>query len=168
MADYDQAIQRNARMVPAYAGRARTRYAKADLDGAIADYDQALRINPKAVAFYIDRGNVRRRKGDVEHAIADFAEAIRVDPTFAGAFISRGLALESRGDREHARADYQAVLALPPRGDPGKRIQDSARARLANLAAAEQAAPAAIRASTPQLNSVVTAMAPATRSSLIS
>jgi hypothetical protein len=45
--------------------------------------------------------------------------------------------LEHKGDREQARADYEAVLALPANGDQGRRMQDTARARLANLAAAE-------------------------------
>jgi len=149
MTAYEQAIARNPKLVSAYAGRARARYAKADLEGAIADYDQALKINPKATMFYLDRGNVWRRKGDMDRAIADFSEAIRADPTFAGALVNRGLALESKGERERARADYEAVLALPPKGDPGKRIQDAARARLANLGPSEHAQPTRVAATQP-------------------
>ena len=137
IADYDLAIVRDGGLVAAFGGRARARFAKGDADGALADYDQALRLNPRAVLFYVDRGNVWRRKGDIDRAIADFGEAIRVDPTFASAFISRGLAREHKGDREQAWSDYEAVLALTPRGEPGKRMQDTARARLANLGAGE-------------------------------
>jgi Flp pilus assembly protein TadD len=137
IADYDLALVRDGGLVAAFGGRARARFAKGDPDGALADYDQALRLNPRAVLFYVDRGNVWRRKGDIDRAIADFSEAIRVDPALASAFISRGLAREHKGDREQARSDYEAVLALTPRGEPGKRMQDTARARLASLGAGE-------------------------------
>jgi tetratricopeptide (TPR) repeat protein len=141
ISDFDQAMSRNPRLPGAYGGRAKARYAKGDFEGAIADYDQALRINPKAAMLYLDRGNVWRRKGDIDRAIADFSEAIRVDPAFAGALISRGLALEAKGERALARADYEAVVALPPKGENGKRIQDTARARLANLGLVERGQP---------------------------
>jgi len=80
-------------------------------------------------------------RGDIDRAIADFSEAIRLDPAFAGALISRGLALEHKGELEQARADYETVLALTPRGEPGRRIQDTARTRLTNLAPQTTAAP---------------------------
>lgn len=143
IADFDMAIGRDAGLVAAYGGRARARFATGNVDAALADYDQALRLNPRAILFYVDRGNVWRRKGDIDRAIADYSEAIRLDQAFAGAFISRGLALEHKGERERARADYETVLAMPPRGEPGRRMQDTARARIASLGAADPAAPAA-------------------------
>jgi tetratricopeptide (TPR) repeat protein len=160
IADFDTAIGRDAGLVAAYGGRARVRTAKGDLDAALADYDQALRLNPRAVLLYVDRGNAWRRKGDIDRAIADFSEAIRLDPAFAGALISRGLALEHKGEREQARADYETVVALTPRGEPGRRIQDTARARLTNLGASEHGpAVQATRTSLP----VPTASPPGTR-----
>ncbi|HLN08783.1 MAG TPA: caspase family protein, partial [Xanthobacteraceae bacterium] len=139
IADYDMAISRDPGLVAAYGGRARARIAKGDLDAALADYDQALRLNPRATQFYVDRGNAWRRKGRIDRGIADFSEAIRLDPAFADALISRGLAYEHKAEREQARADYEAVLALTPRGEPGRRMQDIARARLTNLGASEPA-----------------------------
>ena len=172
VADYDMAIARDAGLVAAYGGRARARIAKGDLDAALADYDQALRLNPRAVLLYVDRGNAWRRKGDIDRAIADFSEAVRLDPAFASALIGRGLALEHKGEREQARADYEQVLALTPRGEPGRRMQDTARARLTNLGASEHVpAVQATRTSLPvpaasppgtRVSSVAAPIAPAT------
>jgi tetratricopeptide (TPR) repeat protein len=111
--------------------------------------------------FHIDRGNAWRRKGDADRAIADYGEAIRINPGLMAAHVSRGLALEHKGEREQARADYEAVLALPANGDPGKRMQDVARARLANLGTAEPAAAPAPAAALTRATTQPSATAPA-------
>src|SRR5262249_35443871 len=73
-----------------YADRSLARYARGDLDGAMADCDQAIAIDPGLGTAYLDRGNVRAAKGDQPGAIADFSRAIAIDPRDAQAYNNRG------------------------------------------------------------------------------
>jgi tetratricopeptide (TPR) repeat protein len=84
---------------------------------------------------YNNRGDSFKDKGDNDRAIADYSTAIRLDPAYPAAYTNRGLAYEKKGDREHARADFNAALAVPQKYDTGKWAHDTARERLAALAA---------------------------------
>ena len=58
--------------------RGNIKYAKHDLDGAIADYSKAIELNPKLAEAYMNRGEVKKIKGDQVGADADFAQAAKL------------------------------------------------------------------------------------------
>ena len=58
------------------------KYAKGDLDGAIADYNRAIQINPQLAKAYYNRGLAKKAVGDMQGAIGDFSQAHALDPKF--------------------------------------------------------------------------------------
>lgn len=132
--DYDAALRLRPSTAD-YNSRGNTYYDKKDYDRAIADYSEAIRIDPKYVIAYGNRGNIYRTKGDIDRALADYGEAIRLEPGYTAAFTNRGMAHEKKGDVERARADFNAALALPPKFSSGAWAHETARKRLAALAA---------------------------------
>jgi tetratricopeptide (TPR) repeat protein len=98
-----------------YADRSLARFARGDLDGAMADCDRAIAIDPGLGTAYEDRGNVRAAKGDMNGAIADFSRAIGIDPRDPEAYNNRGGQLYKKGDVQAALADYDRAIALSPR-----------------------------------------------------
>ena len=54
-----------------YFKRANDRYAKGDVDGAIADFDIAIIFDPQSAMAYNNRGVAREHRGDVNGAISD-------------------------------------------------------------------------------------------------
>jgi tetratricopeptide (TPR) repeat protein len=58
--------------------RGNVKYAKHDLDGAIADYSKAIELDPKLAEAYINRGEVKKFKGDQVGADEDFAQAAKL------------------------------------------------------------------------------------------
>lgn len=118
-----------------YFGRALAYQAKGDFDAAIADYNEVIDREKRANDAFYQRGLAYEAKGDLPHAISDFSEAILIDPGFAAALTSRGKAYEAMNDMLHARADFQAAVATPTKYASNKPAQDTARQRLAALAA---------------------------------
>jgi tetratricopeptide (TPR) repeat protein len=57
-----------------YLHRGTARFAKGDLEGAIADYNKAIAINPRFAAAYKNRGLVRLLQGQDAEAEKDFDE----------------------------------------------------------------------------------------------
>src|SRR5215510_14562739 len=121
--------------------RARGRYAKGDIDGAIADYTRAIEIssrlandnrkagfNEMASAFddirvvdpftafaYANRGLMRYYKGDYDGAIEDTNRAIAINPRSGEAYNNRGLAHFAKKDYERALSDFGRAIAFNPR-----------------------------------------------------
>jgi tetratricopeptide (TPR) repeat protein len=110
---------------------------KGDLDRAVTDLSEFIRLYPKIAVGYRNRGDAYLRKGELDRALADLNEAIAVDPQHTPAYAYRGLVLEKKGDRERARADFEMALSLPatPYSTAGQSAHETARARLAALAA---------------------------------
>jgi tetratricopeptide (TPR) repeat protein len=110
---------------------------KGDLDRAITDLSEFIRLYPKIAVGYRNRGDAYLRKGELDRALADLNEAIAVDPQHTPAYAYRGLVQEKKGDRERARADFEMALSLPatPYSTAGQSAHETARARLAALAA---------------------------------
>src|SRR6185436_18774818 len=98
LGDFNQAVALRPDDAPSYAGRAGTRLALRDFDGAIADYSEALRRAPETASSHIGRGHAHFVKGDTASAIGDFTEAIRLNPKSASAYNRRGLAYRRSGD----------------------------------------------------------------------
>ena len=135
MADYSEAIRVNPQYVEGYIQRGNVSREKRDYDRAIADYGEAIRLAPKNPFALYFRGLTWLDKREHDRAITDFDEAARLDPGYTAAFTNRGLAFERKGDRERARSDFEAALALPQKHSSGKWAHDTARERLAALAA---------------------------------
>jgi tetratricopeptide (TPR) repeat protein len=137
IADYSEAIRLNPQYADAYMQRGYALKQKREYDRAIADYDQAMRLNSKNPFAVMGRAFVWFDKRDYDRAIADFDEAIRLDADYTAAFTNRGLAFERKGEPERARKDFEAALALAQKYRDGKWAHDTARERLAALAAAQ-------------------------------
>src|SRR5262249_36956208 len=98
-----------------YFNRAKERYARGDLDGAIADFDLAVTFDPRMALAYNNRGMARQDRGDLEGAIRDYTLALEINPRLAEAYSNRGVAHRAIGDLDGAIADYDACIKLNPR-----------------------------------------------------
>lgn len=70
--------------------RGAAKYAKGDMDGAIADHTKAIELKPDYSMAYIYRAAAKQAKGDLDGAIADCSKAIEFEPHSAGAYNNRG------------------------------------------------------------------------------
>lgn len=97
-----------------------SRYAAADLDGAISRFSDALGqlgertslLDQSLVHLY--RGSAYLQKEDYERAFADFNQSIKLQPDFALAYIKRGIVFFDAGRFNQALADYDQALRLQP------------------------------------------------------
>ncbi|MGP0093437.1 MAG: caspase family protein [Xanthobacteraceae bacterium] len=163
IADYDQAIRQNPALVIAWHDRGDAYVTKGEPDRAIADLTEAIRLSPKFAMSFSARAEAWLAKGDVDRAIADYGQAILFDPSYTAAYTRRGLAYEKNGDVERARADFKQALAVPQKYEKGKWAHDTARERLAALAA-PQAAPSGPDAAPPSSVSQALSKPPGTAS----
>ena len=93
-----------------YYQRAREKYKKGDLDGALADYQKAVELKPADADGYIGRADVRGDKGDFAGAMADYARAIELKPDSARAYYNRGFTKRDQGDTDGALADFNKAI----------------------------------------------------------
>ena len=91
------------------------KWAKGDLDGAIADYTKGIELKPDDAQAYYFRGDAKRVKGDSDGAIPDFTKAIQLNPNYAFAYGNRGTAKQAKGDWDGAIADYTKAIQLNPK-----------------------------------------------------
>ncbi len=116
IADYDEAIRRDPKIVAAYAGRGGGYVRKGKLDLARRDLDEGLKLDPNHSGIHNALGNYYLAKGEHGSAIAEFNTAIRISPQYLYPYRFRAEAYEARGDLAAALADYRVALSL----DPGK------------------------------------------------
>jgi tetratricopeptide (TPR) repeat protein len=97
-----------------------SRYAAADLDGAISRFNDALSQLVERTSVldqslvYLYRGSAYLQKDDYERAFADLDQSIKLQPDFAPAYIKRGIAYFFTGELDRALADYTQALRLQP------------------------------------------------------
>jgi tetratricopeptide (TPR) repeat protein len=115
IADFNRAIQLDAKFAAAYNNRAIAYREKGDPDRAIADFDQALQFDPKYTAAFNNRANAYMAKKDYDRAVADFSRAIELDPKYSVAFNGRGAAYANKGDYDRAIAEYTQAIQLDPK-----------------------------------------------------
>jgi len=90
------------------------KWAKGDLDGAIADYTKAIALKPDDAKAYFNRGGVKGAKGDLEGAISDYTKVIELKPDDAINYYNRGDAKRGKGDWDGAIADFTKAIELKP------------------------------------------------------
>jgi tetratricopeptide (TPR) repeat protein len=116
IADYDEALRRDPKIVAAYAGRGGSYVRKGKLDLVRRDLDEGLKLDPNHSGIHNALGNYFLAKGDYGAAVAEFNTAIRISPQYLYPYRFRAEAYEARGDLAAALADYRVALSL----DPGK------------------------------------------------
>ncbi len=116
IADYDEALRRDPKLVTAYSGRGGSYVRKGKLDLARRDIDEALKLDPNNSGVRNGLGNYHLAIGDYGSAIAEYNAAIRISPQYLYPYRGRAEAYEARGDLAAALADYRVALSL----DPGK------------------------------------------------
>jgi tetratricopeptide (TPR) repeat protein len=94
--------------------RGAARYARGDIEGALAEDDRALELDPQYAEAYKNRGTARHARGDIDQALADFDRALELNPRYAEAYTNRGMVRYGRGDLEGAIEDFDRALEFTP------------------------------------------------------
>lgn len=113
IACFDEVIERQPRLAPAWHNRGLARLARQDHDGALADFTQALRLDPSDADSAAGRARIHFRRQHYPQAITDFTEAIRLR-SHAGLYLERGQAHAALNDWERAIADFDRAIELEP------------------------------------------------------
>jgi tetratricopeptide (TPR) repeat protein len=121
VADLDEAIRLNPRLVQAYRDRAAAQMLRSQPERAVADLSEALRLAPNDAGTSEARGRAYLALRDPDHAIADFDEAIRLNPNSAQAWFDRGSAYGLKGQSGRAMQDWSQAAKLDPSVLPGAR-----------------------------------------------
>jgi tetratricopeptide (TPR) repeat protein len=116
IADYDEALRLDPKIVTGYSGRGGIYVRKGRFDLARRDLDEGLKLDPNNSGVHNALGNYHLAMGDYGSAIAEYNTAIRISPQYLYPYRSRAEAYEARGDLAAALADYRVALSL----DPGK------------------------------------------------
>ena len=90
----------------AYNIRAKYKYEKKDLTGALYDCETALSINSNDSEMYLIRGIIKSDKGDFTGAISDYTRSIDINPKNAEVYKKRGEAKKQKGDEAGAMVDF--------------------------------------------------------------
>ena len=112
IADLNQAIRLNPKLVNAYNLRGIVYRKQGKYDLAIADYNQAIQLNPKYANAYNNRGLVYYNQGKSDLAIADYNQAIQLNPKLAHAYYNRGLTYKAKRNIEKAISDFEKAADL--------------------------------------------------------
>jgi lipoprotein NlpI len=83
LADCNQAIKLDPKIVAAYHNRGVVWSDKRDLDRAMADYNEAIKLDPKFARAYFGRGLANLYAGALPKALADLSQASALDPKSA-------------------------------------------------------------------------------------
>lgn len=110
-----QAQAQKSRVAASYFTRANERYAKGDVDGAIADFGIAIMADSQFARAYNNRGVARERRGDLDGARSDYIKAIEIDPRLVEGYANRAKARFVRRDLDGAMADSDQAIRLNPR-----------------------------------------------------
>jgi tetratricopeptide (TPR) repeat protein len=113
---YTQAIQLDAKFLPAYEHRASAYLHLKQYSQALKDYDKILSLDPENVTAYSDRGLTKLDTGQYLSAIVDFGDAIRRkkdgDSYLTNLYENRGDAYVKLGIYRDAISDYSKAIAL--------------------------------------------------------
>jgi tetratricopeptide (TPR) repeat protein len=96
----------------------------AKLEQAVHAYTAAIAGSPDSPFLYRERAGVERQQGNADAALEDFRKAVALDATDARSQAQIGEILEQRGELDAAEHAYVAALAIEPRSDLEKRLDD--------------------------------------------
>ena len=98
-----------------YVARAKVRWKRGDVAGAIIDFNRAIDRDTKTASTYYERGVARRMNQDTDGALNDLNRAIELDPKNGDAYNERGIARRAKHDFDGAIADYTKSIELEPK-----------------------------------------------------
>jgi tetratricopeptide (TPR) repeat protein len=161
LADFNEGLRLDPKIVAAYAGRAASYIRKGNLDLALKDLNEGLRLNPNHAGIHAVRGIYHIAKGEYDSAVVEFNTAIRLSPQYLYAYRHRAEAYEGKGDLTTALADYRVALSFDPdKKQVGGREAAEGIARVEQKLAAN-ASGAKVAVATPQISpSAVVSVAP--------
>jgi serine/threonine protein kinase len=117
LAEFDRAIEINAKDTSAYLKRANLKMRKLnDTQGALSDLNRAIQIDPNLAGAYNNRAVLKDDKlNDPQGSLADYNRAIQIDPNYALAYYNRGnLKKNKLDDTPGALDDYNRVIQIDP------------------------------------------------------
>jgi tetratricopeptide (TPR) repeat protein len=114
LADFNEGLRLDPKIVAAYAGRAASYIRKGNLDLALKDLNEGLRLNPNQAGIHAVRGIYHIAKSEYDSAVVEFNTAIRLSPQYLYAYRHRAEAYEAKGELTTALADYRVALAFDP------------------------------------------------------
>jgi tetratricopeptide (TPR) repeat protein len=161
LADFNEGLRLDPKIVAAYAGRAASYIRKGNLDLALKDLNEGLRLNPNHAGIHAVRGIYHIAKGEYDSGVVEFNTAIRLSPQYLYAYRHRAEAYEGKGDLTTALADYRVALSFDPdKKQVGGREAAEGIARVEQKLAAK-AGGAKVAVATPQISpSAVVSVAP--------
>jgi tetratricopeptide (TPR) repeat protein len=161
LADFNEGLRLDPKIVAAYAGRAASYIRKGNLDLALKDLNEGLRLNPNHAGIHAVRGIYHIAKGEYDSGVVEFNTAIRLSPQYLYAYRHRAEAYEGKGDLTTALADYRVALSFDPdKKQVGGREAAEGIARVEQKLAAN-ASGAKVAVATPQISpSAVVSVAP--------
>ena len=114
LADFNEGLRLDPKIVAAYAGRAASYARKGNLDLALKDLNEGLRLNPDHPGIRAARGVYYIVKGEFDSAVVELNTSIRLFPRYLSGYRHRAEAYEGKGDLAAALADYRVALSFDP------------------------------------------------------
>lgn len=108
-----------------YLHRGVARFAKGDLDGAIADFDRANAKGPRVGSNGADDSDARSVRGDLKEIIINRGRSLAIIP-LAAACRNRGLVRLPQGHDAEAEKDFADYIA--PKKEMGPALEEKIRA----------------------------------------
>ena len=112
LADFNDAIEINAKLTWAIASRGDTYRSMGRHRDAVADFTRAIDQSPSLAWAIADRGISWRSMSHYREALNDFNDAISIDPSYAWAIANRGETYRCLRLYEQALSDFDQAIEL--------------------------------------------------------
>ena len=110
IADMDQAIKIDPKIMSYYINRAVMRYHMDDLRGSMADYNHVVEVEPNNTLALFNRALLRMYVGEYNDAIDDFTQLLKVRPNDIFAIYNRAILYDRLYMYRKAVKDYTRVI----------------------------------------------------------
>ena len=114
VADMDQAIKIDPKILSYYINRAVMRYHIDDLRGSMADYNHVVEVEPTNTLALFNRALLRMQVGEYNDAIDDFTQLLKVRPNDIFAIYNRAMLYDKLSMYRKAVKDYTRVIEEYP------------------------------------------------------
>ena len=112
LADFDHAIELDAKYAWAITSRGQTYHQMGRYEQALADFGHAIELDAKYAWAIASRGETYGKLGRFEQALADFDRAIELDKKNTWAITRRGIVFFQIGKYDQALADFDCAIEL--------------------------------------------------------